>query len=80
MPDTSQVVATFDKNSKEEVRVSIDEYHGKKLVHMRVFYRADDGEFRPGNKGLAISVDLYRALAGAIAAVGDELTKQGLLR
>ena len=79
MSESSQLVASFEKNTKEEVRVSIDDFHGKKLVNMRVFYREGE-EWKPGRQGLALSVDLYRDLAMAVAAVGEELKSRGVLR
>jgi hypothetical protein len=36
--DSSQLVAQFEKNSKEEVRVSIDDFRGRKLINIRVYY------------------------------------------
>jgi hypothetical protein len=72
-------IATFEKNSKEEVRFSVDEFHGKKLINIRVYFRDNDGQYKPGKQGLAVSVDLYRHLAGAIVQVGEHLQEVGLL-
>lgn len=74
-----EFIATFEKNSKEEVRVSIGEFHGKKLINMRVYYRDTDGEYKPGKQGIALSVELYRDLADAVLRVGERLHSEGLL-
>ena len=77
----SELIATFEKNSREEVRVSIDEYMGKKLVNIRVFYKSEKGgEWLPGKQGVAVSIDRYRELAEAILKVGEKLRADGLLR
>jgi hypothetical protein len=60
----NELIATFEKSRREEVRVSIDEYMGKKLVNIRVFYKPEKGgEWLPGKQGVAVSVDRYRELA-----------------
>jgi Transcriptional Coactivator p15 (PC4) len=79
MTETSQLVAQFEKNSKEEVRLSVDDFHGRKIINMRVFYKAEGNEWRPGKQGLALSVDRYRELADAIVKLGEDLQSRGLL-
>jgi Transcriptional Coactivator p15 (PC4) len=79
MDEASQLVAQFEKNSKEEVRVSLDDFRGRKIINMRVYYRSDNGEWLPGRQGLALGVDRYRDLAEAMLKVGEALQAQGLL-
>jgi hypothetical protein len=79
MDEASQLVAQFEKNSKEEVRVSIDDFRGRKIINMRVYYRSDNGQWLPGRQGLALGVDRYRDLAEAMLKVGEALQAQGLL-
>ena len=74
--DNRNVVARFEKNSREEVWVSIDEFRGKKLINLRVHYRSDRGEWLPGKQGLALSLDRYRDLAEAVLKVGEHLQMQ----
>ena len=80
-PDSSDsvLVARFEKNKKEEVRVSISTFHGKKLINLRVFYKDDDGNMKPGKQGLAVSTELYKELAGAIIELGQHLKEKGML-
>jgi len=73
------VVAQFEKNKKEEVRVSVGSFHGRQIINMRVFYKDDDGTWKPGKQGLALSVERYKDLAGAIVQVGEHLKAKGLL-
>jgi Transcriptional Coactivator p15 (PC4) len=72
-PEGRNVIARFEKNSREEVWVSLDDFHGKKLINLRVHYRSEGGEWLPGKQGLAVSVDRYRDLAEAILKIGEEL-------
>lgn len=80
MADVSELVAQFEKNAREEVRISIDDFHGRKLINLRVFYRSEGGEWHPGRQGLALSVERYRDLADALIKVGEELKDRGLLQ
>jgi len=73
------VIATFEKNKKEEVRVSVETFHGRKLINIRVYYKDDDGIMKPGKQGIALSVDRYKDLAGAILELGQHLKSNGLV-
>ena len=78
-PEGDIIVAQFEKNKKEEVRVSVGSFHGRQIINMRVFYKDDDGSWKPGKQGLALSVERYKDLAGAIVQVGEHLKAKGLL-
>lgn len=82
MTDTehSEVVAKFEKNSREEVWVSIDEFRGRKIINIRVHYKGETGEWLPGKQGLALSVERYRDLAEAILQLGEKLRSDGLIQ
>ncbi len=73
------LIAQFEKNKKEEVRLSVGTYHGRKIISIRVFYKDDDGVWKPGKQGLAVSVERYKDLAGAILQVGEHLKANGLI-
>jgi hypothetical protein len=83
MTDESQqnFVATFEKNSREEVRVSVDLYQGRQIINIRVYYRDKENgaQWLPGKQGLALSVDRYRDLAEAVLKLGEKLEADGLL-
>jgi hypothetical protein len=76
----SIVVAKFEKNSREEVWVSVDDFRGRKIINMRVHYRSETGQWLPGKQGIALSVDRYRDLAEAVLQLGEKLKAEGLLR
>ena len=37
MSDTATLIGTVEKNSLEEIRVSLDEFHGHHLVDVRTY-------------------------------------------
>jgi hypothetical protein len=61
------IVAEFQKNSRECVRVMIDEFKGQTLISVRVFYRGDGQEWRPGRAGIGMAVQHVGKLADALA-------------
>ena len=75
----SVFIAQFEKNKKEEVRLSVETFHGRKIINIRVFYKDDDGTWKPGKQGLAISVDRYKDLAASILELGQHLKSNGLI-
>ena len=52
-----RIVGTFRKTRSEEVRVSVEQFRGREVVNVRVWWRGDDDGWRPSRKGLAISTD-----------------------
>ena len=40
------VVAQFEKNKKEEVRLSVGTFHGRRIINIRVYYKDDDGTWK----------------------------------
>jgi hypothetical protein len=72
----SEVIASFEKNSMEEVRVSLTEFKGKELIDVRVYYQPEDGEEkRPTKKGITISPEKFPELKKAILALEKALQK-----
>lgn len=78
-PNDDVVVAQFEKNKKEEVRVSVGTFHGRRIINVRVYFKDDDGTWKPGKQGLAVSVERYKDLAGAILQVGEHLKAKGMI-
>ena len=74
-----QVLAQFEKNTTEVVRVSLTEFRGHKLIDLRVYYRDDEGQYRPTKKGVSISVDLYTDFKRAMQALERALLEHKLV-
>ena len=73
----SEVIASFEKNSFEEVRISLTNFKGKDLIDLRVYYRPDDGEeMRPTKKGITISLEKFSELKNAILTLEKALPKK----
>ena len=68
----NRVVHEFAKNSQEQVRVSLTEYHGHRLIELRAYYSSGD-EWLPSKKGLALSIDKLDELEIAVRKLREEL-------
>lgn len=61
------IISQWEKNAREVVRVSLDEFNGRPIVGIRVWFKPEGSdELRPGKAGIAMSVQHLPALAAAI--------------
>ena len=74
-----EVIVEFAKNAAEVVRISLTEYRGHQLIDARVYYSADEGEYRPTKKGLSLSVGLYTELRQALLTLEKVLLERKLI-
>ena len=74
-----EVIAQFEKNATEVVRVSLSEYRGHKLFDVRVYYSDDEGQYKPTRKGVSLSVNLYTDFKRAMMALEKLLLDNNLI-
>jgi Transcriptional Coactivator p15 (PC4) len=68
--DDAQVVYTFPKNSREEVRATLKTWQGHRLADLRVWAADDEGdEDHPTKKGLCLTVANLPKLLEAVQAL-----------
>jgi len=56
----------IEKIRREIVRVQVNEFEGRRLLDIRVYFPGEDGEMRPTGKGVVIALDKAEDLAAAI--------------
>ena len=61
MPDERELVHSFDRSATEQVQVSLSKYKGKTYADIRIYYKADDGEYRPTKKASPFLLPSYRS-------------------
>ena len=66
-------IAEIEKNQKERIRVSIEEYKGHKFVDLRVYWQDEAGEWRPGKKGIALNPDIIDEVIEALQIASEKL-------
>jgi hypothetical protein len=76
MEDT--IIARLPKNGREELRISLTEFHDKPLVAARVYFRPESGgEMRPGKSGLNLRVSMLPDLIAALQQAESEARRLG---
>jgi hypothetical protein len=73
------LIATVPKSKREEIRVSLSECEGRKLLNVRVWFQAEDGEKRPGKAGLAFKIEKLPDFADAISLALEKARAKGLV-
>lgn len=59
-------LGSVQKNTREEIRFTAEIFKGHDIVSIRVWYRDEAGEMRPGKQGLAFRLDLLPAVLEAL--------------
>jgi hypothetical protein len=76
------LIATFSKNKREVVHVTLNEYMGSDLIDLRVHVpkpNAAEGEVIPTAKGLALGISKLPELRAALDLAQAEAERRGLL-
>ncbi len=61
------LITQIPKNSREEYRVSRDDFQGHDLINIRVFFVSKDGEMLPGKQGVAFKAELLPEFIDALS-------------
>jgi len=77
MPDERELVHSFDRSATEQVQVSLSKYKGKNYADIRIYYKADDGEYRPTKKGITVSPTQLPELGEAIRKLIEKVEGTG---
>ena len=65
-----QIICDIQRNATEIIRIEVSDYKGHELINMRIWYSAispnGDYEYRPTQKGFALSTDKFAELKDAV--------------
>lgn len=67
--EKQKVIYEFEKNSRETVRLIRKIWNAQDLIDLRVYYKAENGELKPTQKGLCLKVERLPELKKAIEAM-----------
>lgn len=75
------IISQFAKNSRETVRVSLDEFRGRQLINVRVCVPLSEtsGILAPTKAGVALSVALLPQLLHALIEAKELARQKGWL-
>jgi hypothetical protein len=65
-------VGDIEKSATEVVRVSAEEFKGRKYLDIRVYFE-DEGEWKPTKKGVTIQPDKVDAFIELVTRAKDSL-------
>jgi len=65
-------VEILQKNAMEQVRIWREPYKGHDLVHMRLFFQNDSGEWLPTRKGLVLRPELAKQAAEVLLGLLEQ--------
>ncbi len=68
------LIAELEKNQKERIRISIEEYRGSRFVDCRVYWEDQEGQWKPSKKGIALNGECLDGVIDALQKARKELT------
>lgn len=66
-------VGDIEKSATEVVRVSAEEFKGRKYLDIRVYFEGDEGEWKPTKKGVTIQPEKVDAFIELVTKAKDSL-------
>ena len=69
------LITEIQKNVKERIRVSIEEYRGTRFIDCRVYFEDEDGEWKPTKKGIALNGDCIDEVIEAMQKASKTLER-----
>lgn len=76
--DEIETLATLDrsyKDKKEELRISLSEFNGKRFVSVRVFWQNEAGQWLPGKQGCSVRVRELEPVIKALCVAKERIAK-----
>ncbi len=67
------IIGEIERGETEVVRVSTEEYKGRKYVDVRIYFENDQGEWKPTKKGVTIQPDKVEEFLELIKKAGEAL-------
>lgn len=75
----STPIAVIQKNAREEIRITLAEFMGYKLIGTRVWARKDDGGDVPTKSGLSVRAEKLDELIAGLQAARAAAVAEGWL-
>lgn len=68
-----EVLAACRKNRREEIRITLGEWQGHRLVNVRIWYTERDGSDPKPGKGFALSPEAFEGFVEAVHAARERM-------
>jgi Transcriptional Coactivator p15 (PC4) len=73
-------VAEWQRNARERIRISLDQFCGRNVVSLRTWWTNEKGEERPGRDGITLDIHHVSKLAKAFKRAERRAKKKGLIK
>ena len=70
------LIGEIERSDTEQLRVECSNYRGRDFVSVRIYYLADNGEWRPTKKGVTIKPDKIDELIDLLNQAKEKLPKE----
>jgi hypothetical protein len=70
------LVRSIEKGLGSRIHIRLSKFRDRDYLDIRNFYEAEDGEWKPTRKGIAVPVDLYDDLMKALTEAKPEIEKR----
>ena len=72
--NSARVITEIQKNKREKIIISINEYSGHKYVDLRIHYTdGESAEYRPTKKGITIKPNISQQVIDAIFEASNQI-------
>jgi hypothetical protein len=67
------IIGDIPRNETEVLRVSAEEYKGRRYVDVRVYFANDEGEWKPTKKGVTIQPEKIEEFVDLVKKAGKAI-------
>jgi len=67
------LVGEIERSETEKLHIELSNYKGRDFVSIRIYYLADNGEWRPTKKGVTVRPDQLDELVGILGEAKKKL-------
>jgi len=70
------IIGEIERNDTERLRIEASNYKGSDFISVRIYYLADNGEWRPTKKGITVKPDKVDELIGFLTEGKSKIDKK----
>ena len=74
------LLADWPRKNNEVIRITLTDFRGSKGLNIRVWYRADSGEFRPTRTGIWLPLEKLSKVRKALRQAEEVAVQLGLIK
>lgn len=72
------LIAELQKNSRERLRITMDQYKGHEYIGIRIWFVVEDGQYQPSRSGVTLKPSLISQLVQALELAARAADPKGV--